>query len=55
MLSARYLDMGGGPFSKWGGTNARQKTIEDLCNLNWQLWRHKHWNMTSLPIHHMKV
>ena len=19
------------------------------------LWRHKHWNMTSLPIHHMKV
>jgi len=27
---------------------ARQKAMEYLCSLNWQLWRHKHWNMTSL-------
>jgi len=25
------------PFSKWGGTSARQKTIESVCDLNWQL------------------
>jgi len=38
------------PVSKWGGTSARRKTIEHFCGLNWQLWRHKHWNMTSLHI-----
>jgi len=32
-----------------------KKAIEKSCGLNWQLWRHKHWNMTSLPIHHTKV
>jgi len=47
--------MGGGTFFKVGGTSARQKTIEHFCGLNWQQWRHKHWNMTSLSIHHMKV
>jgi len=26
-----------------------------FCGLNWLLWRHKDWNMTSLHIHHMKV
>jgi len=31
------------------------KVIQNFCGLNWQLWRHKHWNMTSIPIHHMKV
>ena len=36
------------PFSKWGGTSDRQKSIENFCGLNWQLWRQKHWNMTSL-------
>ena len=25
-----------------------KKTIENFCGLNWQLWHHKHWNMTSL-------
>jgi len=25
------------PFSKWGGTSARQKAIENFCGLNWQL------------------
>jgi len=25
-----------------------QKGIENFCGLNWQLWRHKHWNITSL-------
>ena len=39
--------MGGGTFSKWGGTSARWKEfIANFCGLNWQLWRHKHWNMT---------
>jgi len=31
------------PFSKWNGTGACQKTIENFCVLNWQLWRYKHW------------
>jgi len=31
-----------------------KKTIENFCGFNWQLWRHKHWNMTSVPIHHMQ-
>jgi len=49
------MTMGGGTFFKVGGASARQKIIKYLCCLNWQLWRHKHWNMTSIPIHHMKV
>jgi len=36
------------PFSKWGDTSAGQTTVEKFCGMNWQLWRHKHWNMTSL-------
>jgi len=40
--------MGRGTFFKVGGPSARQKTIENFCGLNWQQWRHKHWNMTSL-------
>jgi len=48
--------MGGGTFFKVGGAQVHvKKTIENFCGLNWQQWRHKHWNMTSLPIHHMKV
>jgi len=47
--------MGGGTFLKVGGTSARWTTIENFCGLNWQLWRHKHWNVTSLPIHLVKV
>jgi len=43
------------PFSKWGGTSARQKNYRQFCGVSWQLWRHKHWNITPLPIHHMKV
>jgi len=40
---------------KVGGTSARQKIYRKYFGLNWQLWRHKHWNMTSLPIHRVKV
>jgi len=43
--------MGGGTFFKV--MVHVKKTIEKFCALNWQLWRHKHWNMTSLPIHHI--
>jgi len=39
-----------------GGTQAHvKKGKEQFCGLNWQLWCHKHWNMTSIPIHQMKV
>jgi len=31
------------------------KTIENFYGLNWQLWRHEHWNMTLLLIRHMNV
>jgi len=47
--------MGGGTFFTVGGTSACQKNYRKCCGLNWQLWRHKHWNMTSLPMHHTKV
>jgi len=43
------------PFSKWGAQVHVKKTMESFFGVNWQLWRHKHWNMTSLPMHHMKV
>ena len=46
--------MGGGTFFKVEGHKSTSKTIEYFCDLNWQLWRHKYWNMTSLPIHHMQ-
>ena len=36
------------PFLKWGGTSARQKTVENFCGLNWQ-WRHKYWNIAYTP------
>jgi len=42
-------------FQSGGGASARHKTLQHFCGLNWQLWCHRHWNMTSLPIHHMKV
>jgi len=29
-----------------------KKIIANFCGLNWQLWRHKHWNMMSSQIHH---
>jgi len=35
-------------FSRWGAQIEIQKGIEKFCGLNWQLWRHTHWNMTSL-------
>jgi len=53
--SSSQPSMSGGIFFKVGGTSARQKTIDNFCGLNWQLWRHKNWNMTSLPTHLMKV
>jgi len=34
-------------FSKWGA-QVHVKETRKFCNLNWQLWHHKHWNMTSL-------
>jgi len=43
------------PFSKWGRHKCMPKTIDNFCVLNWQLWRHKHWNITSLPIRHVNV
>ena len=42
------IDMGGGTFFKVGAQMEIQKNIENFCGLNWQLWRHKHLNMTSL-------
>jgi len=48
--------MGGGTFFKVGGHKCTLKSTDSrFCGLNWQLWRHKHWNMTSLYLHHMKV
>jgi len=39
-----------------GGTQVHvKKNYSKSCGLNWQLWCHKHWNMTSLHIHHIKV
>jgi len=35
------------PFSK-GGDRWSSKSVENFCGLNWQLWRHKLWNMMSL-------
>jgi len=34
--------------SKWESTSAHQKTMENFCDLHRLLWRHKHWNETSL-------
>jgi len=31
------------------------KTMQKLLWFELALWRNKQWNMTSLPIHHMKV
>jgi len=31
-----------------GGNQCTPKTVEHYCDLNWQLWCHKHWTMTSL-------
>jgi len=42
-------------FQSGGAQMHVKKTIEHFCSFNWQPWRHRHWNMTSLPIHHMKV
>jgi len=40
--------MRGGTFFKVGAQAHVKKTIQNFCGLNWQQWRHKHWNMTSL-------
>jgi len=34
-------------FSKWGNKYT-SKNVKHFCDLNWLLWRHKHWTMTSL-------
>jgi len=39
-------------FSKWGA-QVHVKKLENFCDLIWQLWRHKHWNMTSLTFFSM--
>jgi len=55
-LSIDAAAMGGGTFFKVGGNKCTLKrNYSKFCGLNWQLWRHKHWKMTSLHIHHMKV
>jgi len=53
----RVRDMGGGTFCQsGGGAQVHVKnTIEKSCGFIWQVWRHKHWNMTSSPMHHAKV
>jgi len=47
-MTTRLVVSGGGNFFKVGGTSARHKTYGKLfyCSSNWQLWRHKYWNMT---------
>ena len=38
-----------------GGAQVHVKqTIENVCGFNWKLWRHKHWNITLLPIRYIK-
>jgi len=34
-------------FSSWG-EQVHVKKLECFCDLNWQLWHHKHWNLMSL-------
>jgi len=36
-------------FSKWGN-KWTSKNLDHFCDLNWQLWLHKHWTMTSLTL-----
>jgi len=36
-------------FSKWGA-QVHVKKLEKFCALNWQLWRRKHWKITSLTL-----
>ena len=43
-----YLSWVAEPFLKWG-KGARQKDWRIAKGFNWQLWRHKHWNMTYTP------
>jgi len=51
-----HIIMGSGTFFKVGGHKSKLKiNYSKVCGLNWQLWRHRRWNMTSLHIHHMKV
>ena len=33
-------------FLKWRA-QVHVKKLENFCDLNWQLWHHKYWNMTS--------
>ena len=55
-FSVMLSDMGGGTFFKVGGHKCTLKrNYNKFCGLNWQLWRHRHWSMMSLPVHHMKV
>jgi len=55
-LYITVLTMGGGTFFKVGGHKRTfKRNYSKFCGLNWQLWRHKHWYLTSLHIHHMKV
>jgi len=42
------LRIGGGTIFKVGWKKSMSKKLKHFCNLNWQLWRHKHWNMKSL-------
>jgi len=53
--SAVVHNMGGGTFFKVEAPVDVIRLQKNFCGLKWQLWRRKHWNMTSLPIHHIKV
>jgi len=39
--------MGGGTFFKVKRNECKSK-IQKVCGLNWQMWRHQHWIMTSI-------
>jgi len=43
-----YVNHGWRNLFKSGGHKSKSKNVEKFCALNCQLWRHKHWNMTSL-------
>jgi len=50
-MMSHLLSVAEEPFSKWelGGAQIHVKIImKRFCSLNWQPWRHRHWNMTSL-------
>jgi len=48
IVSMVVMGSSGDTFLKVKAQVQVKKPMENFCNLNRQLWRHKHWNMTSL-------